>query len=109
MLEKPYPDRPVCTLVAPEQPPADRSWLTTERIHACPGASCRTCRDLAEVCGNSMRSSTEHAREAKALAAKVERVRELHQQAPVRACPDCGGPLPAGHARCTNCKRKAGL
>lgn len=47
--------------------------------------------------------------ERDALAAKVERVRELHQQAPVRACPDCGGPLPAGHARCTNCKRKAGL
>ena len=45
MLEKPHPDRPVCTLVAPEQPPADRSWLTTERIHACPGASCRTCRE----------------------------------------------------------------
>lgn len=44
-----------------------------------------------------------------ALSAKVERVRALHQQAPVRACPDCGGPLPAGHARCTNCKRKAGL
>ena len=33
----------------------------------------------------------------------------MNQQAPVRACPDCGGPLPAGHARCTNCKRKAGL
>ena len=47
--------------------------------------------------------------ERDALAAKVERVRALHQQAPVRACPDCGGPLPAGHARCTNCKRKAGL
>lgn len=33
----------------------------------------------------------------------------MTQQAPVRACPDCGGPVPAGHARCTNCKRKAGL
>ena len=49
------------------------------------------------------------AAERDALAAKVERVRALHQQAPVCACPDCGGPLPAGHARCTNCKRKAGL
>ena len=49
------------------------------------------------------------AAERDALAAKVERVRALHQQAPVRACPDCGRPLPAGHARCTNCKRKAGL
>ena len=33
----------------------------------------------------------------------------MTQQAPTRTCPDCGGPLPAGHARCTNCKRKAGL
>ena len=32
----------------------------------------------------------------------------MSQQAPTRACPDCGGPLPAGHARCTSCKRKAG-
>ena len=28
---------------------------------------------------------------------------------PERVCPNCGGPLPAGHARCTTCKRKAGL
>ena len=33
----------------------------------------------------------------------------MSQQAPTRACPDCGGPLPAGHARCTTCKRKAGI
>ena len=33
----------------------------------------------------------------------------MTQQAPTRTCPDCGGPVPAGHARCTTCKRKAGL
>ena len=98
-LEKPHPDRPVCTLVAPEPPPADRSWLATERIHACPGASCRTCRDLAEVCGNSMRSSTEHAQEAKALAAKVERVRALHfgeyvEDEDQNRCFECGDDWP---------------
>ena len=58
---------------------------------------------------NALPALLDAAAERDALAAKVERVRALHQQAPVRACPDCGGPLPAGHARCTNCKRKAGL
>ena len=39
-------------------------------------------RDLAEVCGNYMRSSAEYAREAKALAIKVERVRALPAEHP---------------------------
>ena len=31
------------------------------------------------------------------------------QRPPERVCPDCGGPVPAGHARCNTCKRKAGM
>lgn len=58
-------------------------------------------RDLAEVCENFMRSSAEHAREAKALAAMVDLARALHFESSFQSgtCSECDARYPCDTLR----------